>query len=1094
MNNTTSLTLKRMGTTAIALMLSCVLFLANVAPAYAAAGIISSHEVKGSPFNPYTEFAQIHFYLEEDATVDVHMHDASGTLVDFIVQGGNAAAGPNYVTWYGNYDNSSEKVPEGRYMYVITARGNSTHTVYGYVEVELEDGGNNGGDPPAGTAPEITSDYASPSSFDPTQNETSTINYTLNTTATVVIQILDGNTVIETLSQKTWDGKDSHGNAFAEDTYTYKIVATNSYGTDTETGKVTVDYDEQPPVGDAPEITNAYATPVTFDPSEGEDTVLHYQLNTCADVTVKVYEDGTDDFVRTLKTSVEECNSDDLTWNGRNSSNNVVDEGDYYFKISAVNAEGTDVEYVNVDVEDDGGSSTSEPEITDAFVSPSTFDPSDGEDTTVHYDLNTCAYVTIKVYEEGSEDYVDTLVSSDYQCGDDQSEDWNGRDSDNDIVDEGDYFLRITAVNDDGNDTEELDVEVEEDGGSNNDGPEIQDMDVDPYRFNPDDNEDTELSFEISEDADVTVRVYDDDDDLVVELWDDKAKDEGDTLEVSWDGEDDDNDVVSDGVYYFEVRAENSDGSDEETINVRVDTDEDDDDDDRDFNDLCADFFDVDEDDIYCIAIIYVTDQGIFDGYPDMYFRPEQGINRAETAKVILEGFDIPVDSYTSGYSDFWDVDPSQWYMEYIEEGVERNIIDGYPDGSFQPARTVNRVELLKLFLETSNVYVPNCSYQPYPDTPVQYDTDWYMDYVCFSKQHDLMDADRYGNFNPNAPMSRGDVAELFYRFDRLDLDNYNYNYNNNYDDDPRLTNVELSDDVVDEGESFRIEYRLNTGADITVEILDDDNDVVRELLDDKYRGSGNHSLYFDGEDDDGDDLDEGDYEVRIKARNDEGSDTETVDFEVDQDANDDEEPELTRVDLSDDTIQEGDTFQVEFRLNVDADITVEILDDDNDVVRTLVDDKLRSDGDHTVYFNGNDDDGDDLEEGDYEVRIKAKNDEGSDSETVEFEVDNDFGDSVEITELTINKNTFDPGNESLNITFRIDEEAEVSINVYDDDGDLERELWDRIDRNAGRYTLLWDGEDDDGDRLKDGDYTIRVEAENDDGDDEREIDVEIEN
>lgn len=1091
MSNTTSHTLKRMGSSLLALMLSCVLFLSNVAPAYAATGIISSHEAKGSPFNPYTEFVQIHFYLEEDATVDVHMHDANGTLVDFIVQGVDAAAGPNYVTWYGNYDNSSQKVPEGKYMYVITARGNSTHTVYGYVEVKLDGGGTN---PPVGTAPDITSAYASPSTFDPNLNETSTINYSLNTTATVTIQILDGNTVIETLAQKTWDGKDSGNNPFPEDTYTFKITASNSYGTDTATGSVKIEYEEQPPAGQAPQITNAYVSPTAFDPSESETTTLHYNLNTCADVTVKVYEDGTDNYVDTLKSSEEECSSDSLTWDGRNSANNLVEEGDYYLKITAVNSKGNDVEYVNVEVEDNGGSSGQAPQVTNALTSPSTFNPSDGESTTVHYDLNTCAYVTVKVYDADNESYVDTLTLSNYQCGDDQSVKWDGKDSGNDIVDDGDYTIRITAVNDDGNDTEELDVKVEEES-STGDGPKIKDMEVDPYRFNPDDNEDTELSFEISEDADVTVKVYDEDDDLVTVLWDDKAKDSGDTLELTWDGEDDDNDVVDDGIYYFKVYASNSDGSDTEEINVRVDTDEDDDNDDNDndLSDLCAEFFDVDEDNVYCVAIIYVTDQGIFDGYPDMYFRPNQGINRAETTKVILEGFDIPVGSASGGNAGFWDVDSNAWYMRYLEEAVDRNIIDGYPDGSFQPARTVNRVELLKIFLETSKVYVPNCSYQPYADTPVQADTDWYMDYVCFAKQYNLMDADSYGNFNPNAPMSRGDVAELFYRFDKLDLDTYDYNYNYSSDSEPKLTNVDLSDDTVDTGDSFRIEYTLNTGADVTIEILDDDNDVVRELLDDVSRAKGSHSLYFDGEDDDGDDLDEGDYEVRIKAKNDEGSDTETLSFEVDENANDDDAPVLSRVELSDSTISEGDTFQIEFRLNVDADVTVEIRDDSNRVVRTLLDEAARNDGDHTVYFNGNDDDGDDLDEGDYEVRITAENDEGTDTETVDFEVNNDNDGDLEITELSLDSDVFDPGHEDLNITFRINEKADVSINVYDDDGDLVRELWDEINRNAGRYTLLWDGEDNDGDVLKDGDYKVKVEAENDDGDDEREIDVEIE-
>ncbi len=165
----------------------------------------------------------------------------------------------------------------------------------------------------------------------------------------------------------------------------------------------------------------------------------------------------------------------------------------------------------------------------------------------------------------------------------------------------------------------------------------------------------------------------------------------------------------------------------------------------------CAGFEDIAPDDELCPAIVYVYDNGIFEGYPDGTFGPDKAINRAETVKVISEGFDLPIMDMPQDNLGFSDVIPNEWYMPYLATAKEENIIQGYPDGTFLPEQTVNYVEMLKIFLETANV-----------ELNLNNDSmEWYEKYVNYAEDNDLL----VGENNYGSPMSRGDVAELFYRW-----------------------------------------------------------------------------------------------------------------------------------------------------------------------------------------------------------------------------------------------------------------------------------------------------------------------------------------
>lgn len=291
--------------------------------------------------------------------------------------------------------------------------------------------------------------------------------------------------------------------------------------------------------------------------------------------------------------------------------------------------------------------------------------------------------------------------------------------------------------------------------------PEVQSAMASPNTFSPDGDgvaDTTTLSYDLNVTADVLIEIYDGTD-LVKEVFSGVV--ESGTHTVVWDGRNTAGDVVAEKMYEFSIRAENNEGFTAQTGNVTVDM--------AASSQDCAGFPDISLSDPICPAIQYVVAEGIFQGYPDGTFRPNDVINRAETTKVILLGFNIPLlpdDGTDLGFSD---VILNAWYMTYLRTGQTEGIIEGYPDGTFKPAQQVNKVEMLKIFLETAGndltgVVSPS---NPYPDTPNDV---WYSKYVQFSKDYALVDAATDGNFYPAEGMKRGDVAELFYRFDQAGL------------------------------------------------------------------------------------------------------------------------------------------------------------------------------------------------------------------------------------------------------------------------------------------------------------------------------------
>ncbi|MFM9412867.1 S-layer homology domain-containing protein [Peptococcus simiae] len=80
-------------------------------------------------------------------------------------------------------------------------------------------------------------------------------------------------------------------------------------------------------------------------------------------------------------------------------------------------------------------------------------------------------------------------------------------------------------------------------------------------------------------------------------------------------------------------------------------------------------------------------------GYPDGTFGPNRGMTRAEVATMftrLLKDRPVKGQSYASNFSD---VHAGDWYANTVGYAVQKGIVSGYPDGTFQPNKPITRAE-----------------------------------------------------------------------------------------------------------------------------------------------------------------------------------------------------------------------------------------------------------------------------------------------------------------------------------------------------------------------------------------------------------------
>jgi CubicO group peptidase (beta-lactamase class C family) len=145
-------------------------------------------------------------------------------------------------------------------------------------------------------------------------------------------------------------------------------------------------------------------------------------------------------------------------------------------------------------------------------------------------------------------------------------------------------------------------------------------------------------------------------------------------------------------------------------------------------------------------AIEYAQSQDIVEGYEDGTFQPDRTISRVEFLKILIEA-EIPQSPGCQKTYEYGDVDWNAWSGTYIHIASCLGIASGYSDGLFRPHNAVTYAEAAKII---SGVYV----FEVIPEEP------WYASYISKIKEKG---ATPRSNIMPTDTLTRGEMAQIIY-------------------------------------------------------------------------------------------------------------------------------------------------------------------------------------------------------------------------------------------------------------------------------------------------------------------------------------------
>jgi hypothetical protein len=143
-------------------------------------------------------------------------------------------------------------------------------------------------------------------------------------------------------------------------------------------------------------------------------------------------------------------------------------------------------------------------------------------------------------------------------------------------------------------------------------------------------------------------------------------------------------------------------------------------------------------------------------GYPDGSFNADRMLTRAEMAMVLYRISSDEKRQETVPENAFSDVDASEWYTKAITFLKNKNIVTGYENGEFRPNEPVTRAEMATMVSRYDSL--KSDSNNPFSDVDKEH---WAFDYIISASVNNWIVGYPDSTFKPNALATRAETATL---------------------------------------------------------------------------------------------------------------------------------------------------------------------------------------------------------------------------------------------------------------------------------------------------------------------------------------------
>ncbi|OOB79762.1 MAG: hypothetical protein BEN18_02775 [Epulopiscium sp. Nuni2H_MBin001] len=157
-----------------------------------------------------------------------------------------------------------------------------------------------------------------------------------------------------------------------------------------------------------------------------------------------------------------------------------------------------------------------------------------------------------------------------------------------------------------------------------------------------------------------------------------------------------------------------------------------------------------------------LAQNGVFGGYTDGTFKPNNGITRAELAALLTKLFDLEA---PSAEIKFADIAEDAWYSGAIMAVTELGYMNTFFDGNFYPSQLATRQEVAYAIVQAYQLQDIDANINldtTFTDTASI--SAWAEDAIAILVSHELLSGYSDGTLNPTGNITRAEIATLLNR------------------------------------------------------------------------------------------------------------------------------------------------------------------------------------------------------------------------------------------------------------------------------------------------------------------------------------------
>lgn len=156
--------------------------------------------------------------------------------------------------------------------------------------------------------------------------------------------------------------------------------------------------------------------------------------------------------------------------------------------------------------------------------------------------------------------------------------------------------------------------------------------------------------------------------------------------------------------------------------------------------------------------ILFVVEKNIMNGFEDGTFRPNDTVTREQCAKIITMAFDLYNETLVP---DFDDVDKDNWSASYVASAKENGIMMGVDDKNFGYGRPISRQDLCVVIKRAAEKKGINFENKNINFNDFENIKDYAKEAVSLMAGSNIINGMGDGNFGPEKYATRAQIAKI---------------------------------------------------------------------------------------------------------------------------------------------------------------------------------------------------------------------------------------------------------------------------------------------------------------------------------------------